>query len=206
MNYVRDLIHMILPLVSLALLIIGIKNKYKNYIILALWINIFALIINYQLAGGEILGYYFNYFQALIYSINLLVLLACISYLVLSFSSEITPIRYLNSFLAAVSSIGVVLLLINLWVNAWFIENRMPGTPVLQVAAFKPLDYCAYRYVFYKVNNDGTLKFMCPNHYGLVPSVGTLTKAPDFLLKQLPTNLKNKFQHTQIKHKPKVLA
>lgn len=194
MSYVRDLAHIILPLISLLLLIIGIKNRYKNYVIFALWINILAIIIHYQLAGGEILGSYFNYFQSFIYSINLLTLLACLTYLILNSDSKTTVFRYLSGLIVAISFIGVGFLLINLWINAWFIEHRMPNTPILQVALFKKLDYCSYRYIFYKVSENGSLGFMCPNYYGLIPSVGVLTTTPEFIQRQLPFNLKNKFQ------------
>ncbi|MGQ3887729.1 type I secretion system protein LssZ [Legionella sp. CNM-1927-20] len=198
MNYIRDFIHVILPLISILLLILGIRNKYKSYVVLALWVSIISIALHYHLAGGEILGYYFDYVQAFIYSINLLTLLACIIFLIFQFSSQIRVFRYISSLLGAISIIGIGLLLINLWINASFIENRMPGTPILQVAAFKKLDYCSYRYVFYKISQDGTLKFMCPNHYGLIPSVGVLTAAPDFILRQLPPNLQRKFQSAHL--------
>ncbi len=205
MNYVRDSIHIILPLISIFLLILGIRYKYKNYVILALWVTVISIALHYHLAGGEILGYYFDYIQAFIYSINLLTLLACILYLIFYFGSETRAFRYISSLLGAISIIGIGLLLINLWINASFIENRMPGTPILQVAAFKKLDYCSYRYVFYKISQDGTLKFMCPNYYGLIPAVGVLTSAPDFILRQLPPNLQKKFQSANlIKHHPQI--
>ena len=35
---------------------------------------------------------------------------------------------------------------------------------------------------------------MCPNHYGILPSVGPLRNAPNFVIKQLPPQLQTKFQ------------
>ncbi|WP_419418647.1 type I secretion system protein LssZ [Legionella sp. D16C41] len=199
MSYFRDLMHIILPLLSLLLLVLGVKNRRKSYIVLAVWISIISLVIHYEIAGGEILGSYFNYLRAFIYSLNLLIILACIIFLTLNFRSEIASFRYFNSLLGAISVIGIGFLLINLWMNAWFIENRLPGTPIFQVGTFQKLNYCSYRYIFYKISQDGSVKFMCPNHYGLIPSIGGLNTAPDFILKQLPPALQKKFQSTQIK-------
>jgi len=67
----------------------------------------------------------------------------------------------------------------------------MPGTPIMQVATFSKADYCAYRYTFYKVAKNGTVMYLCPNHYGLIPSIGRLAISPDFIASQLsPPNKK----------------
>lgn len=195
MNEVKNLVHILLPILSLLLLILGVKNNHRNYVILSFWSSLIALIIQYELAGAEILGYYFNYLQASIYTLSLLTLAACIIYFVINFKNTKKGLHLFGHFFAMIASMSILILLINLWMNAYFIENRMPGTPLLQVSVFTPLDYCTYRYVFYKINQTGDLKYMCPNHYGLVPSVGYLTKTPDFLIKQLPPNLGNQFKH-----------
>lgn len=198
MNYAKDLVHILLPLLGLSLLVIGIKNKIRNYVILSFWLSFIAVVITYQRAGGEILGYYFNYSQALIYTISIVTLLASILYFLIHLESKNLLLRYLSGFIAAVLVISALLLLINLWINAFFVENRLPGTPILQVATFKKVDYCAYRYVFYKINKDRSIHYLCPNHYGLIPSIGRLTTTPDFLLQQLPPNLGQKFSKKKI--------
>ena len=49
--------------------------------------------------------------------------------------------RYVSSFAKALIVIGSVLVIINLWVNAFFITNRMQGTPIMQVATFNKTEY-----------------------------------------------------------------
>ncbi|KTC86772.1 hypothetical protein [Legionella brunensis] len=193
---IADVIHSLLPILGLLVLVWGIKSKRNNYILVALWVSLITLLLQYRASGGEILGSYFDYLHAATYSLNLIVLIISILYLLFSFlyATKNTFLRYGAGFVSATLVTGVVLLLINVWVNAYFIENRLPGTPILQVATFNKQTYCDYRYVFYKISPDSKVKFMCPNHYGFLPSVGELTTAPSFVTKQLPKHLQNKFQ------------
>lgn len=199
MTYTMDIILTVFPIVSCFLLLAGKITRYKNLVTVALWLSMIAIIFHYQTSGGEILGSYFNYTHALIYSLSILVLLLCLIDVLLGYAkgTERKAIRYMISFFIAASIISVLLLLANLWINARFIENKKPGTPVLQVATFKKLDYCNYNYVFYKVGNDGKVSYLCPNYYGLLPAVGSLEAAPDYLLRQLPPPLKTRFQPVQ---------
>ncbi|MDI9818224.1 MULTISPECIES: type I secretion system protein LssZ [unclassified Legionella] len=194
---IMDLIHILLPFVSLIVLVFGVYLKQKNYIQVAFWVSLFALFLHYRIAGGEILGSYFDYLHAAIYSLNLIVLV--IALLVLLFvplyGMENRLVRYIGSFLSAILVTGTILLLINLWINARFVENRLPGTPILQVASFSKQPYCDYKYIFYTINQDKKVAFMCPNHYGLIPSVGELPSVPDFITKQLPS-LEKKLDHS----------
>ena len=193
MNILSNALHDLLPLLGAISLIIGIKMERVNYIIAALWLCLIALLLHYQTAGGEILGSYFDYQNAAIYSVNIVVLLATILYLFLKLPLfKGTLFRYLTGFISAGLVVGCLLLLINLWINAHFIENRRPGTPVLQIATFTPLDYCSYRYVFYKVGLDGKISYMCPDYYGVIPSVGHLDVLPDVVLNHLLPHVKQK--------------
>lgn len=191
MDTLSNLLHIFLPLLGMALLLVGIITERLNYTIAALWISFIALLLHYQTAGGEILGTYFGYKNATIYTVNLLVLI--ISLICLFFkhpSLQKKTIRYITGFVSACLIVGSILLLINLWMNAYFIENRRPGTPIMQVATFLPLDYCTYRYVFYKVGTDGSINYLCPNYYGIIPSIGHLEVSPEFLLNHLTKQLK----------------
>ncbi|ASQ45881.1 type I secretion system protein LssZ [Legionella clemsonensis] len=193
---IADGIHLLLPIFSLIIFLLGLKFKRNNYILVALWVSLIILILQYHASGGEILGSYFNYLHAAAYSLNLLILLLSIFYLVFNFlrGRESSTLQYATGLIGAILVTGSTLLLINLWINANFIENRMQGTPILQVATFnKPL-YCDYKYVFYKINTSGNVEYMCPNHYGFLPSVGKLDTAPDFVIKQLPKQLQAKIQ------------
>jgi len=196
MTYNLDLIHAIFPLLGLILLLAGLKSSHKNFIVTALWLSLIAIVLHYRLSGGEILGSYFDYLHTTIYSINLLVLVISVIYLLINFSRETNSsvVRYGAGFVAAISITSILILLGNLWINACFIDSRLPGTPILQVATSEKLDYCSYSHVFYKVNHEGKISYMCPNHYGLLPSVGHLDTAPEYIVKQLPSLLQTKFQ------------
>lgn len=188
-------VYFVFPIAGLILLFCGLRSRYKQYISMALWVSLIAVLLEYHRAGGEILGSYFNYKHTLVYSINLTVLLVCIIYLLLNSirKNTITLWRYLSSFIAAVALTGTAILIANLWINARFIENRYPSTPLLQVSTFNPIDYCNYNYVFYKVNPAGEIQYMCPNYFGLLPSVGKLNTAPLYVVQQLPASLQAKF-------------
>ncbi|KTC93661.1 MULTISPECIES: type I secretion system protein LssZ [Legionella] len=189
-------IHSLFPILGIIILFFGIQLRRKNYILVALWLSLIALILHYRASGGEILGSYFNYLHAAIYSLNLIVLISSIICLLLTSMDEIRSriLRYGAGLLSAGLITGGALLITNLWINASFVENRLPGTPILQVATFNKQPYCSYKYVFYKIGSDSIVRFMCPNHYGLLPSVGPLNTAPSFVIKQLPTQLQAKFQ------------
>ncbi len=195
MNMLLDLLHDWLPALAVIMLVVGLKKDSINYIIAALWVSLIALLLHYQTAGGEILGTYFNYRNAGIYSINLLVLmttLLCLFYKLPIFHGKCS--RYATALVSICLVIASLLLLINLWINACFIEHRSPGTPIMQVATFTKLPYCNYRYVFYKVNTDNKISYLCPNYYGIIPSVGKLDVSSKLLLKQLGQDMKAKFE------------
>lgn len=185
MNTLAKVIHFLFPLISLVLLIIGINRKAIYYIISALWLSLIALIIHFESSGGQILGNSFNYLNATIYSINFFILLVALIRVISHLSIDSEWFRYVSSFFKSFIVIACLLVITNLWINAYFIENRMEGTPIMQVATFNKTEYCAYRYVFYKVSVDGSVMYLCPNHYGLIPSIGKLTVSPDFIATQL---------------------
>jgi hypothetical protein len=191
MDTFLNTLHDLFPLLGILLLVIGIKIDRISYIIVALWVSLIALLLHYQTAGGEILGSYFGYKNAAIYSLNLLVLITTLICLYLNLPIKQRKKLHILSIVVSVCLIiGCLLLMINLWINAVFIENKRPGTPILQVATFSSLPYCSYRYVFYKITVDGKIGYLCPDHYGLVPSVGTLDATPDFILQHLGNDIK----------------
>jgi len=193
MDMFSTILHTILPPLAAILLVIGMKKREINFIISALWLSLIALILHYQTAGGEILGSYFNYKNATIYSLNIIVLIATLFCLFFQHHQlQGTRIRYFTGFISAFFVAGSLLLLINLWINAYFIENRSPNTPIIQVATFTALPYCNYRYLFYKIGQDGVINYMCPNYYGMIPSLGTIEISPDFLLNHLAQQVKIK--------------
>lgn len=178
-------IQSLFPLIALLLLIIGIKRNIISYVVSSLWLSLIALVIHYQSSGGQILGSYFNFLNAAIYSINLIILFISLIRVIAHLSSESLFFKYSSSLIQSLIVIGSFLVITNIWINAYFIENKMIGTPIMQVALFKKADYCNYRYIFYKVATDGSIVYLCPNHYGLIPSIGRLSISPDFIATQL---------------------
>ena len=193
MNTLSNILHDIFPVLGVILLLIGMKTDRINYLIAALWISLIALLLHYQTAGGEILGAYFGYKAAAVYTLNLLVLittLLCLFFKLTRLQSKLS--RYAAGFVSSCIIVSSLLLLTNLWINAFFIENRHPDTPIMQVATFTPPSYCAYRYIFYKVGLDGKISYMCPNYYGIIPSIGHLDVSPNFVLNHLSQQLNAK--------------
>lgn len=186
MNTISSALHDLLPLFGAILLVVGMKLNRINYIIAALWLSLIALLLHYQTAGGEILGNYFNYTNAAVYTANLLVLVIAVFFLFIKLPIlQGKKTRFVTSIVSACIVFGCLLVLTNLWINAFFIETRRPGTPIMQVASFKPLNYCSYRYVFYKISDDGKISYLCPDHYGIFPSIGHLDITPDFVVNHL---------------------
>lgn len=194
-----NLIHIMFPLLALVLVIIGIMLNRKHYVTIALWLSLIALILHYRTSGGEILGVYFDYTHTMVYSLNMLVLVLSVTYLIFTYArqSNMQLIRYASGLLVAAVICSSVILMINLWVNAYFISNRMQGTPLLQVASPGKLDYCNYKYIFYKVDRNGHIEYLCPNYYGFIPSIGVLKQVPDTIVNQLPNQLQGRFSNAQ---------
>jgi len=190
MYILAKLIQCFFPLIALILLSIGIKKNAIYYIISSLWLSLIAVFIHFQFSGNQILGDYFNYSNAAIYSFNLLVLLVSLIYVLLHLSTENATFRYISTFINAFMVVGALLVITNIWMNAFFIENKKEGTPVMQVALFEKPEYCNYKYIFYTVAPDSSVRYLCPNHYGLIPSIGQLSKSPDFITTQLSIPVK----------------
>ncbi len=184
------LIQSLFPLIALVLFIIGIKRHAIYYIISSLWLSLIALLIHFQFSGNEIFGTYFNYLNAGIYSFNLLILLLALIQVISHLSINAPAFKYAYTFVNALLVVGAFILISNLWINAFFIENKMEGTPVMQVALFDKPGYCDSKYVFYKIDRDSSVAYLCPNYYGLLPSVGHLATSPDFITTQMSLPIK----------------
>lgn len=191
MYILAQIIHSLFPLSALILLMIGIKRDAIYYVVAALWLSLISLIIHYQSSGGEILGSYFNNTNATIYTVNLLILFVALVRVISHLGSDNDVFRYVSNVIKAFLFVGIILVITNLMINAYFIDNRLQGTPIMQVGLFDKPDYCAYHYVFYKVSKDGSVMYLCPNHYGLIPSIGHLDISPDFISMQLSLPSKN---------------
>lgn len=196
MTNLLETIHTLFPLIALVFLVSGLLFHRKNALIASLWLSLIALVLHYRASGGEILGSYFNYTHAIIYSVNLLIMVISLSCLLLSGFRSINSqlIRSSLALAIAVLSTASLLLLINLWINAHFVENRYPGTPILQMATFNKPSYCSFRYVFYKTDSEGIVHYLCPNHYGFIPGTGVLEQPPAFVTEHLPAKLQSRYR------------
>ncbi len=199
------ILHILLPIIAIALMVYGVKFRLTLYVSSALWLSLIALILHYMVSGGELLGPYFGYGNAAMYSINLIVMLMAVIYLLSIPQIENRALRILNGLLKLLLIIGTLIVLANIWINAYFIETRMPGTPVMQVSTVSAQDHCKHHYVFYKIDQSGSIQYLCPNQYVLLPGIGKLNMIPEFISRQLSQPiLKSIFKQQQNKtDKPK---
>ena len=185
MYLVAQMISQLFPLISLILLIVGVKRDSIYYIVSALWLSFIAIMIHHQLAGGDIFGSYFNYTNALIYSVNLIVLSIAVICILSHLQTEHIIVKYISGFIKSFIIICSFLVVLNLWINAYFIENKLENTPIVQVVLMNKPDYCDYKFIFYTISKDGEASYLCPNYFGLIAKVGHLAKSPEFLSTQL---------------------
>lgn len=197
MPTINNIIHLLLPVLGVILLVIGLKTHNKIYVLVCLWIAAVGTMLHYHSSDSQILGSYFGYIHSSLYTINLLLLLFSTLYILYSYTKNLhsQKFHYVKDIISTLTTLGIITIIINVWLNAFFIENRLIGTPVLQIATFGHLDYCDYPYVFYKINKKNQLDYLCPNHFGLIPSLGTLKIIPDYILQQLPVSLQSKILH-----------
>jgi len=196
LNLVLTSIIYALPLLSFIFLVLAIKKININFSLTALWCSLIAVIVNYQLAGDEILGSFFNFYNASLYSINLILFVASIIYTLYLLKSHIQSkiLSRLASLTAAVLVTAIAILFINLWLNAFFVEKRFINTPIMQVATQEKFSFCDYDYVFFKITPDAKVAYLCPNGHGLIASTGLVSPLPKFLLSQIPQSTKEKLK------------
>lgn len=200
MYTLAKIIQYFFPLIALILLIIGIRRRAIHYVVSSLWLSLIAILIHFQFSENQIFGSYFDYLNTGIYSFTLCVLLIALMNVLSHLSLDNKLFRYTCSLINAFIIVGTLLVIINLWINAFFIENKQQGTPIMQVALFDKPTYCHYKYAFFKVSPDGSIMYLCPNYYGFIASVGHLATSPDFVTNQLHLSTKKKNDATMNKH------
>lgn len=186
-----EALHLLFPALSFLSFASAILFKRKNFYAASLWFGLFGLFCHYHASGGEILGNYFNYQHALFYSINLIFVVLSVIIILLNWKKKLNNgLKLGTNLLSFCLVITCSFLLANIWTNAFFVEKKLAGTPILQVAMFTKKNYCEYKYIFYKLHQDKRISYLCPNHYGLLPSVGYLKRPPTLVVGQLPHELK----------------
>lgn len=190
MYILATVIPYLFPLIALILLIIGMRRNKIYYVISSLWLCLISLLIQFQFAGNQIFSSYFNFTNTAIYSLSLLILLTALIRII-THLCIIKPIfKYTHSMINAFLVVGTLLILTNLWINAFFIEQVKNGIPVIQIALLDKPTYCQYKNIYYKVAPDNSVMYLCPNHFGLIASIGSLDASPDFVMQQLHSPIK----------------
>jgi len=192
MLLLASLIHYILAIAALLSLIWGLSKKAIYYVISALWLSLIALILHYQHSGGVILGSYFDFNNTFLYSLDLIVLTTSLIYIIEHLRAFYSAIKYIALVAQLLIALTSLIMIFNLVINAFFLTDRLTGTPIIQVALIKKPSYCNYKYIFYKIAKDGSTDYLCPNYYGFIPKIGHLNVSPDFIASQL--SLPNKKQ------------
>jgi hypothetical protein len=195
----QEVLSLLFPLAAALLLTIGIRRNLLSCIISALWLALITLIIHYNAAGREVLGSYFNYQNALIYTINLILFIISFLKIISHLTIYYSIVKLMIGLLQGAIIVVCLFILANLWINAYFISsNQMINTPIVQVALMRKPTYCNYKYLFYKITSDGLVSYLCPNYYGLIPHIGYLPQVPDFLKMHVPKPNTKKDNETKI--------
>lgn len=185
MLLLANIIHYLLPLAALLSLIWGLSKKTIYYIISALWLSLIALILHYQHSRGVIFGTYFDYTNTTLYSLSLIILSTSLIYIIEQLANSYAVIKSISLLAQTIIALISLVMIFNLSINAYFIGNRLEGTPIIQVALMQKPSYCDYKYIFYKITKEGSADYLCPDYYGLLPKIGHLDMSPDFITRQL---------------------
>lgn len=185
MLLLANVLHFALPLIALILCSIGLFRNRIYHITSSLWLAFIALAIQYQHANREFLGNYFNYTNTLLFAISLTVFTIAAMYLLAQINRAHSLTKYGITLIQACMVLTSGLVLTNSVINAYFISNKLQGTPIIQAALMKKPSYCNYQYIFYKISASGATHYLCPNYYGLIPKIGVLAIAPDFITMHL---------------------
>ncbi|WP_133130460.1 type I secretion system protein LssZ [Legionella yabuuchiae] len=184
MNIILNTIGYLIPLLALILFLVGMVKKRKRFVLASLIVSLIGILLQYETAGGEIFGNYFGYKNALIYSLSFIILIIALFYIGIASKEMQGKFRYPTLVLFTILFFASAIILINVWINAYFIENTLKDTTVIQVATFDKNEFCAHDFLFYKVAPDGKMHYLCPNHYVLIAKTDILKLPPELFIKQ----------------------
>ena len=185
MFLLASIVHYLLPIAALFSLIWGLKKNAIYYVISALWLSFIALVLHYQHSGGLVLGTYFDLTNSLLYTLDLIILATSVICIIEHLSKTSFNVKFIPLVLQLFIALASIIMIFNLGINAYFLTNRLNGTPIIQVALMDKPDYCGYKYIFYKIDKNGSTDYLCPNYYGLIPKIGHLEDNPEFIARQL---------------------
>lgn len=181
-------LHVAAPCTALGLLTVGVKTKRYSMMLAALWLCFLALFFHHKIAGYHLWGEYFDYRNTASYTLSIAVLLVSSLYLHRrTFNGPDRLLRYMSDGITAILWLIGIILVINLWINAYFVETALQGTSIIRVTNDRALSPCAKKSVYYKVGLDGNISYLCPSQRGLIPTIVHLDKVPDHIVGQLGT-------------------
>jgi hypothetical protein len=186
MSVITSSIHYFLPFFSFILLVFGLMRNRLRFVLAALIVAIVSIIIQYQLAGDELFGTYFDYSHAALYSLNFIVVIVSLLFIAKREKGFHKPYaRYPVALFFSLIIIASLLITTNVWINAYFIQDKLPKTTIVTVGRFVKTEYCSNSYTLYKINRNKQVQYLCPNNYGLIAGIGQLDIIPEELMKQM---------------------
>ena len=191
MPTLMNVINYILPFFAFVLIVFGIMKSKMRFVLVALIVAIFAIVIQYEHAGGELFGRYFDYTHAAIYTVNFIVVISALLY-ILSGEKVLKAksLRYPAAVVIAILVVASCIIVMNVWINAFFIKDRLLNTDVIEVGYFEKPLYCNNSVVYYKLNTKYQIEYLCPNYYLLIAKRGYLETTPKLLKEQLLKSVK----------------
>ncbi len=175
-----------LPFLALSLLFFGLIKSKTRYVVLSFVIALITIASTYEIAGGELFGDYFYFTNAALYTLCFIVVVLSLLYIFAKETTQFKAIVRIPMLLIFVALIiGCFIICINVWINAFFIKDRLEDTPVIEVGYFNEVAHCANPYVYYQLTKQHKIEYLCPNYMFFIAKTGQLDVVPSEILKQL---------------------
>lgn len=177
----------LLPILALTLFIVGLLKKEGSFITFSIWVAVVSIFIEVRGSELKLFGNFFDYQQAFLFSLNVLTIIAALSticFYKLKAKSLMIVIPVSLS-IAFITTVGIVAS-INVWTNAFFFKSKHPKSAIMEVVNFNPPEYCESTYIFYRINKEKKVDYLCPYYYhSFLPKIGTLEEPPVFIEQHL---------------------
>ena len=106
MQAIMTVIHYLLPFFAFILMLFGVIKNKLSYVLVAMITAIIAILFQYHIAGGEIFGNYFDYTNAAIYTINIIVVISALLFLLTLEQSRMKKaVRYPAAIIIAIITV-----------------------------------------------------------------------------------------------------
>lgn len=163
--------------------------KQKEQLINAFWCSLLTIFLNYYFSPKTLFGGSMDITIALPFSISIIAFLMISTRFVYLYHSKNAWLKIITGFIFAAITAFLILFLINLWLNVYFVSNRFPKTPIIQMANINRQQTCKHPYIYLKITPKANIQTLCPYGYGLIASIQNLTDIPPFIALRLPKSL-----------------